>query len=201
MKQHLASASPSLWNQKNFPSGAGALARSSHRGWMASELSRELRTGTGDFLGERRAIVVLSLVAIGAMGLISLYQTGVVKHLPEPPLPGLDADRVDASDEAYQRFSTPDAVLGLGSYALTMALAEVGGQDRARKQPWLPLGLAGKIGFDLAQVVRMTRIQWTKYRAFCFWCLVSAAATVASAVLTFGEARQAAQQIARRARK
>ncbi len=31
---------------------------------------------------------------------VSLYQTGVISHLPDPPLPVFDADKVDASDYA-----------------------------------------------------------------------------------------------------
>jgi hypothetical protein len=102
-------------------------------------LSRELRLGSGNFLGQRRGIIGLAMVAAGSMGLITLYQVGLIKHLPEPPLPGLDADRVDASEEAYSRFSTPDGMLGLGNYAMTMGLAAMGGNDRAQKQPWIPL--------------------------------------------------------------
>src|SRR5579872_3153524 len=117
-------------------------------------LSRELRSGSGNFLGQRRGIIGLAMVAAGSMGLITLYQVGLIKHLPEPPLPGLDADRVDASAEAYSRFSTPDGILGLGNYAVTMGLAAMGGQDRAKKQPWIPLMLAAKVAFDLSQGVR-----------------------------------------------
>lgn len=79
-------------------------------------LSRQLREGSGRSLARRRGIVGLSLVSVNAMGLIALYQTGIIEHLPEPPLAGLDADKVDASAEAYAYFSTPDAVIGLGSY-------------------------------------------------------------------------------------
>ena len=125
---------------------------------------------------------------------------GVIKHLPEPPLRKLDADRVDASAEAYKRFSTPDAVLGVGSYAATMALAEMGGKERARKQPWVPLALAGKVAFDVGQCLRMIVIQWSKYRAFCFWCLVSATATFGTAGLVVHEAREAGRELARRAK-
>ena len=57
------------------------------------------------------------------MGFIFLYQLGLIKHLPEPPLPGFNADKVDASSEAYAYFATPDAVLGLTSYAITIGLA------------------------------------------------------------------------------
>nr|MDP9473447.1 vitamin K epoxide reductase [Chloroflexota bacterium] len=100
------------------------------------QLSRELRLGSGRFLQKRRKVLGLSLVAAGAMIPISLYQMGVIKHLPEPPLPRLDADAVDASAEAYALLATPDAVLGLGSYAITGWLAALGGEGRARTQPW-----------------------------------------------------------------
>lgn len=65
-----------------------------------SLLSHQLREETGGSLKQRRAIVGLSLVAAGSMGIIALYQMGILKHLPEPPLPKLDADKVDASEEA-----------------------------------------------------------------------------------------------------
>ncbi len=51
------------------------------------QLSRELRLGSGRFLQQRRKVLGLSLIAVGAMMPISLYQMGVIKHLPEPPLP------------------------------------------------------------------------------------------------------------------
>src|SRR5690348_4677762 len=77
----------------------------------AQTLSQELRLGLGGFLPQRRAIVGLSMVSALSMSLITLYQMGIIKHLPEPPLRGLDADKVDASAEAYSRISTPDGVL------------------------------------------------------------------------------------------
>jgi uncharacterized membrane protein len=155
------------------------------------DLSRELRTGSSPFLSRRRGVVGLSLAAVGSMGLIALYQMGLIRHLPEPPLPGFNADKVDASAEAYARFSMPDAVLGLGSYAATMGLAAMGGADRAATHPWLPLALAAKVGFDVLQAGKLTWDQWAKHRAFCVWCLVAAGATFAAAPLVVSEARTA----------
>ncbi len=156
-----------------------------------SRLSHELRRETGGTLRQRRAIVGLSLLAAGSMGVIALYQMGILKHLPEPPLPKLNADKVDASDEAYSHLQTPDAVLGFGSYAVTMALAAAGGKDRATRQPWLSLATAGKVLFDTFQVLRMVRDQRTKENAFCFWSLLSGAATLLSLPLALWEARTA----------
>jgi hypothetical protein len=106
-------------------------------------LSREWRSGSGRFLQLRRKSLVLSLIGAGAMMPISLYQMGVIQHLPEPPLPKLNADAVDAAPEAYQYLSTPDALLGLVSYSATAWLASMGGENRPQTQPWLPLVLAG----------------------------------------------------------
>ena len=161
----------------------------------AAELSRELRTESTPDLARRRGIVALSLVASASMGVIALYQMGLLKHLPEPRLPIFDADRVDASAEAYKRFSTPDAILGFGSHAATMGLAAMGGSDRARKAPWIPLALAAKVGFDVANAARLTVVQWKQHRAFCLWCLIAASATFAMAPLVICETKNAFQAL------
>jgi short-subunit dehydrogenase/uncharacterized membrane protein len=165
----------------------------------AARLSTELRKTRGDTdLSHRRGIVALSLVASASMGLIALYQMGLIRHLPEPPLAMMDADKVDASAEAYQRFSMPDAVLGFGSYAATMALAAMGGRNRVKEMPWIPLALAAKIAFDVVNAAKLSIDQWTKHRAFCFWCLVAASATFATAPLATAEALKATRVLAGR---
>jgi uncharacterized membrane protein len=161
----------------------------------ATRLSRELRTDTSPSLRRRRGIVGLSMLASASMGLIALYQTGLIKHLPEPPLPLMNADKVDASAEAYSRFSTPDAILGLGSYAATMGLAAMGGAGRVSEMPWVPLALAAKVAFDTANAARLFVDQWTKYRAFCFWCVLAAAATFAMVPLAIPETVAAAKAL------
>lgn len=161
----------------------------------AKQLSHELREGRGEYLHNRRGIVCLSLSAIGCMGLIALYQTGVIKHLPEPRFPGFDADKVDSSDEAYGHFDVPDATIGLGSYAITLGLAAMGGKSRAAKQPWIPLALAAKTLADAGQAAKLTYDQFAKHRAACLWCLVATVATFASAALALPEAAAAARNL------
>ena len=157
----------------------------------AAELSRTLREGESKSLRNRRAIVALSTVASASMALIALYQMGIITHIPEPPLPMMDADRVDASPEAYEKFQMPDAVLGLGSYAATMSLAAMGGTDRHRTMPWIPVVLAAKVAFDAANAAKLSVDQWSKHKAFCFWCLVAAGATFATAPFVVDELRDA----------
>jgi hypothetical protein len=165
------------------------------------QLSEQLREGGGAHLANRRGIVCLSLAAAASMGLIAAYQMGIIKHLPEPPLPKMDADKVDASDEAYEKLSTPDAFLGLTSYAVTATLAAMGGQGRAKSQPWIPLALAGKVALDASQAAKLTWDQWAKHKAFCFWCLLAAGATFATVPLVFSEARAALRELGKRPRR
>lgn len=156
-----------------------------------AQLSNELRHGSGPFLDRRRRILALALTASGSMGLIALYQMGILRHIPEPPLPRLDADRVDASEEAYEKLQSPDAVIGLASYAVTALLAAAGPANRARTQSWLPLAMAGKIGLDATQAAKLSWDQWARHRAFCSWCLLAAGATFATVPLAIPEAREA----------
>ncbi len=152
-------------------------------------LSHQLREEVHESLKRRRAIVGLSLVSAASMGIITLYQMGLIEHLPEPPLPYLDADKVDASAEAYEKLAVPDATLGLLSYAATIVLTSMGGKDRARQQSYLPLALLAKVLVDAGQASKLTIDQWTKHRAFCSWCLLAAAATIATVPLAMPEAR------------
>lgn len=161
------------------------------------KISNNLRFGRSRSLSRRRGIVGLSLVAAGAMGLIALYQTGIIRHIPEPRLPLFDADKVDASEEAYKILHAPDALLGLTSFGATATLAAMEGEDRAMQHPWIPLALGAKLLFDAVQAARLTWDQWARHRAFCFWCLVASAATFASLPLAFRETGQALLQVKR----
>lgn len=160
-------------------------------GAEAESLSDYLRRGSGEELARRRAVAALSIVGAGAMVAVSAYQSGVIAHLPEPPLPFLDSDRVDASPEAYAAFATPDAALGAVSYATTLVLATMRGRDRASTSPWVPLALATKVAGDALGAAVLTVEQATKHRKFCLYCLVASAASFASLPLVLVEARQA----------
>lgn len=164
-------------------------------------LSRELRLGSSRSLQLRRKTLGLSLIAAGSMMPIALYQMGIIQHLPEPPLPWLNADVVDAASEAYAILATPDAVLGLGSYALTAWLTAAGGEDRAQTRRWLPIALATKTALDAAVGVKLGVDQWTKHRAFCSWCLLAATASVATVPLVVPEARAAMRRAGASARR
>jgi len=132
------------------------------------------------------------------MGAVAAYQNGVVRRLPEPPLPVFDAEKVDASGEAYQLLRTPDASLGLLSYAVTLTLAGMGSKDRFRNTPIVPLALAAKVLFDAFGGLYLTAEQATKHRKFCSWCLTASVASLVMVPQVIPEARLALRHLRKR---
>ena len=166
---------------------SGGVGRSSSD--AAERVSDDLRRRTSPHLRRRRRQTALMTGATAAMGLITLYQTGLVRHLPDPPLPGFDSDKVDASGEAYQTLKTPDATLGIAGYGTTLALIGMGGADRAGRRPWIPLLATAKLAYDGAGAAWLTAEQVTKHRALCFYCLLASAATWGALADSLPEAR------------
>ncbi len=116
------------------------------------------------------------------MGLISLFQAGLIKQLPDLPGKYFDAERVDASPEAYQKLAVPDSFLGLVSYNVTTLLAVAGPGYPPGVKRVATAALLGKTTIDFWQAAILSRAQWTKQKAFCIWCLGASAATTYSLV-------------------
>jgi uncharacterized membrane protein len=146
----------------------------------AEAVSDFWRRGSGHELMRRRRASALSLLSVAALGAVAAYQTGVIKHLPDPPGP-FDSDAVDASGEAYVMGQAPDAAFGVLNAAMTLALVAAGGRDRVQNKPWLPLALGVKAGMDAAYALYLTAEQASKHRmTFCFFCMTSAASSIAT---------------------
>jgi uncharacterized membrane protein len=169
--------------------GPGGIGRSTSQ--AAERVSDDLRRGAGDFLEQRRWIAGLGSLASAGLGVVGLYQFGLLRRVPEPSLPFLNAAAVDASGEAYQALKTPDATLGLASAGATLVLAGMGARDRARASPWIPLALAAKTAADAAGRGYLMAEQITKHRVVCSWCTLAALAQIATLPLALPEARAA----------
>lgn len=167
----------------------GGIGRGSSR--FAERVSDDLRRGDSPDLTRRRAATGLTLLAITALQVVHAYQTGLLRRVPEPRLPWLDADRVDASGEAYHLFGTPDAGLGIASYGASLVLYGAGAADRATSKPWLPLLAAAKAAGDAASGIFLFGEQVTGHRKVCSWCTLAAAANVAALPFVVPEARRA----------
>ncbi len=157
------------------------------------DLEQQLRNGTGPFLEHRRMIIGLSVFSTFILGGVALFQVGVLKRLPDPPLPHFDAGAVNASPEAYSLLETPDALLGMASYAVTACLAGMGNQDRAVSARWIPLAMGAKTVCDATIAARLT-IKQATMRKFSLWSLLVSGATFAMLALAIPESRAAMQR-------
>lgn len=155
------------------------------------QLSKELREGTSPDLERRRWIVGLSMLGGTMAQIVTLYQTGVLKELPDLPIPFADSDRVDASAYAYSRLNTPDGPLMMINYGVTAWLATTGGENRARENPLVPIAMGAKILIDSIAAAELAREEWSENKAFCEYCQVATLCSFASLALAAPEVMSA----------
>jgi hypothetical protein len=154
------------------------------------QLREELQEGNAPDLQNRRAVILASLAGIASMTAVTLLQTGIIKHLPDPPVGNFDSDRVNSSDTAY-RFGLPDGPISLASLALNIPIAAFGGSDRPQKYPWLSIFAAAKAGVEALAASWYFYQMPAKEKAWCGYCISGALANIAIAALTIPEARAA----------
>jgi uncharacterized membrane protein len=159
------------------------------------QLSEELRNAKTPNLNRRRWIIGLSLLGVAMGQIVTLYQTGIIKHLPDPPIGPFDSDKVDASDYGYKRLDTPDAAGMIITYGLTTALAAAGGKGRHLTKPWLPLVMGAKILSDVFTNVKLATEEWKENKALCFYCQTANVLSIASLALAVPEVLKAAKNI------
>lgn len=159
-----------------------------------SQLSRELREGNNPDLAKRRIGIGLSLLGAVLAGAVTAYQTGLVKRLPDI-LPGdiWDAEKVDASDYAYQFLRSPDGPMMMVTYGLTAMALAAGGEDRARQNPALAYVASAKAAADFATCLALARQEWRENGKLCSYCQVATAISGATLALTLPEAVAAAR--------
>jgi uncharacterized membrane protein len=152
-----------------------------------SESREELLEKSSSGMRRRRWIIGLSMLGLGITAAASLIQTGILKKLPDPPIEGFDADKVMTSDEAYQ-FGIPDAAIALTGLAANVPIAAWGSAERAREQPIIPLIATGKAAVEAAAAGWYLYQMPTKVKAWCGYCMISAAAYFSIFALTLPEA-------------
>jgi uncharacterized membrane protein len=132
-----------------------------------------------------------SLLGMSSMVPVILYQTGVIRHLPDPPLRAFHSDKVNASPTAFG-FGGPDAPLTFLSHAFNIFLAALGGSRRARVRPWLPLAAAAIAGVQAGVASKYLFHQMPKVdKAWCPYCIIDAVAHLSVFALTLPEATSA----------
>jgi uncharacterized membrane protein len=155
------------------------------------QLREELQNGDTRDVRRRRGIVALSLIGMAGMAAVTLYQMGLIRHLPDPPLPGFDSDQVNASDTAYQ-YGVPDGTLTLAGHATNVVLTAYGGLHRATEQPWVSIAASGKAGVEAGVAAKYLFYQMPVVeKKWCGYCIVDALMHIGAFALTLPEAARA----------
>src|SRR5437868_3336053 len=96
----------------------------------ARQLRRDLQRGSTTHIKLRRGIIGTSVAGMASMVPVTMLQTGLIHHLPDPPLKAFHSDAANSSLVAYQ-FGVPDGAMSVASFALNVPLAAFGGAERA----------------------------------------------------------------------
>lgn len=162
-----------------------------------AQLRDEIRDDPGRDMRRRRNAAAVSLVGIASMAIVSLYQMGKVRHLPDPPTstPHFDSDKVNATTEAFG-YGMPDGPLTLLAQATNLALAAAGPADRARTRPWLPIAAALVAAPQAAVAAKYLFHQMPKVdKAWCPYCVADALTHFATLALVLPEALSAMKHL------
>ncbi|MGQ9364707.1 vitamin K epoxide reductase family protein [Azospirillum sp. ST 5-10] len=157
------------------------------------ELRRRVQRGRGSEMALRRATVATSLVGMASMAAVTLFQTGVIRRLPDPPTrrPHFDTAKVNGSDEAWG-YGMPDGPITLAMHAANLVLAAAGPPERVRTRPWLPIAAAVFSGAQAAVAAKYLFHTMPKVdRAWCPYCVTDALMHFGTFAFTLTEAAQA----------
>jgi uncharacterized membrane protein len=155
----------------------------------ARQLRRDLQRDRSTPVNLRRAIMAASVAGMASMTPVSMLQTGILHHLPDPPLRGFHSDAANSSLIAY-RFGAPDGPMSVASFALNLPMAAFGGADRARTKPLIPLLAAGKAAIDAALAAWYFN-EMRRGKKWCPYCIVGAIGSLAVLLFSVPEARSA----------
>lgn len=148
----------------------------------ATAIRDVLRNQTSEDLDRRRKVVLLSALALADFGFITLYQTGVIRRLPDIPLPIFDTNEINGSEHSY-KMGTPDASIATVNHALNIALAAAGGSEGAARKPIFDVALGAVVLANAAGAVRFMRKMIFVQKKICIYCVAGALINFASAVI------------------
>jgi uncharacterized membrane protein len=115
-------------------------------------------------------VVAACCVALATLTPVTLYQTGVIAQLPDPPMRVFDSERITTSKTAHP-LGIPDGLLGLASFGGTLVLALLARRHKTARQL---LGI--KLTLDGSVAAFNAGRQIVEFRKLCSWCTGTALA-------------------------
>lgn len=147
-----------------------------------NKIRKVLLNSKTEELDKRRTIVWLSALGLLDFSLISLYQVGVIKKLPDVPGKFFDSNKVNAAPEAYM-MGVPDGPVSALVYAGTMVLATAGGTEASGRKPVLDVLLGAAIAGNAAGAAYYLYDMIFRQKKICLYCVTGAVINFASAAI------------------
>jgi uncharacterized membrane protein len=139
-----------------------------------------IRKDDSDAAGHRRQIAALAALGLFDFSLISLFQLGYIKELPDPPGGVFDSAKVNSSEDAVL-FGIPDGPISLMSYAATMLLATAATRSREHSKIF-DLALAGILLGQAAGAAHYMYKMAFVQKKICMYCVAGAVINFAALV-------------------
>lgn len=138
----------------------------------------QVRNDSNEATQYRRQLAALAALGLVDFSLISLFQMGYIKKLPDLPGKIFDTEKVNSAQDAVI-LGMPDGVVSLGAYATTMFLAMASIRFR-RKSRLIDMALGGVVLGQAAgaaqYMINMAAVQ----KKVCIYCVAGAAINFAS---------------------
>lgn len=141
---------------------------------------KKIRKESSGVTKSRRNIALLNAAGLLDFVPISLYQLGIIRHLPDIPAKLFDSDYVNASRDA-QVAGIPDGPISLMGYAANLALI-AGAANKKGKRNLIDYIIAGNAIGQAAGGVYYLYNMATKQKKICPYCVAGALINFAALV-------------------
>lgn len=138
----------------------------------------EIRNDTSEAARYRRQIAALSALGLVDFSLISLFQLGFIKHMPDLPGELFDTEKVNSSKDAVL-LGMPDGVISLSSYAATIVLAAAATRFRKPSRV-LDVAMGGIVLGQAAGAAQYLYNMAFVQKKVCIYCVAGAVINFAS---------------------
>lgn len=139
----------------------------------ADKMSWAMRNDDSESLARRRKMILLSAIGLIDFAIISLYQTGVIRHLPDFPGKNFDSDQVNASRKAF-KMGLPDGTTGALMYSANLALASAGGTRETGRSRLFSIFLGGSAVVGAVGALDYLYDMTFRQKKICPYCVTGA---------------------------